>query len=336
MTRFIPEIEKYHLEEEPPELFEPARPGQAGQRTSQAKSMSPEKKRKLLIRIGLAALVLFFLPARQTVTGTGQVVPATTLTVEALTIGELQEVYRNEGDQVRLGDPLARIHNGDYQSELAQSQKEIEVIAKQMEQLGQRRPHLAKMLERNEALHEEKVIAVTELEQTQLDHSQTILELDIKDKKLESLRVKIAFLQEELAHSIVKAPLTGTIVGKIGNKKGKWLSKGTELCQIFDPGGMLLEVPVYEKEVRHVRAGQHTQAKFHAFGGESYRGIVQDIRPVAWERLEKVWVKENVINVMVKTESSPQGLKPGMSADVTILCGRTILGMKLLRKAGLL
>ncbi len=330
--RFIPEIEKYHwndANEDPPELFSQK------QNPSQRPRLSREEKLRRIKMAGLAALILFILPARQTVTGNARVVPATTLTIEALTVGELQEVYRNEGDRVAQGEAIARIHNGDYQSELAQSEKETDVIGKQIEQLSQRRDHLGKMLDRNEALHDEQVIAITELEQTQLDHNQTLLELDIKQKKLEALKVKIAYLREELSHSLVKAPIAGTVVGSLANKKGKWLSKGTELCQVFDPGVMLLELPVYERDVRFVRPGQPASAKFHAFGGRRYRGQVMDIRPVAWEKLEKVWVKENVINVMVRTRDIPEGLKPGMSAGVRIRCGWTILGNKLLRKIGM-
>jgi RND family efflux transporter MFP subunit len=327
-SKFIPEIERYHLKDQPPELFDKNQ----GQ---QQQVMSPQKKRVVLAVVGAILLVVALFPVRLTVRGTARVVPVTTLTIEALTVGELQEVYRGEGDIVEMGDVLARIRNGDYESELAQSLKELEVISKQMEQLQQRRDHLSQMLERNEALHEEKVIAITELEQTQLDHSQTLLELDIKAKKLESLRLRIAFLRDELEHSLVRAPITGTILGNIRNKTGKWLSKGTELCQIFDSSDMLLEVPVYESEVQYVRIGGEVLADFHAFGGKRYTGKVQDIRPVAWEKLEKVWVKENVINVLVKTDGIPGGLKPGMSADVQILGDRTILSRKIARKLGL-
>ncbi len=334
----IPEIEKYHMNsEDPPELFrQQTPPGAAGSSAGPMKRppLDRQEKMRRLRYAAVAAIVLFLFPARATVTGNARVVPAVTLTLEALTIGELQEIYRKEGDRVAPGEAIARIHNGDYQSELDQSLKEVDIIGKQIEQLSQRRDHLGKMLERNASLHEEQVIAITELEQTQLEHNQTVLELEIKQKRLEALKVKIAHLQEELSHSIVRAPIAGILVGGLYNKKGKWLAKGMELCQVFDPHAMLLELPVYERDVRFVRPGQKAAARFHAFGGR-YRGQVTDIRPVAWEKLEKVWVKENVINVMIQMRDIPEGLKPGMSANVAIYAGWTVLGKKLLHKIGI-
>ncbi len=314
------------MKEEPPELCRSPTPASPPRR----KALTP----KQWGGIGIALLLAAVMPMPLHVTGIARVVPSTTLTIEALTVGELKEVHRNEGDFVHKGDVLATIHNGDYESELAQSNKEIEVINKQIQQLAEKRDYLAKALARDKDLHDEKVIAITELEQTELDYNQTVLEFDIKNKKLEGLKVRIAFLQEELAHSQVTAPIDGTILGPIANMRGKWLSKGSEMCQIFDPTSVLLEFPVYENQVRNIAVGQKAHVRFIAFDSQGYDGQVQGMLPVAWEKLEKVWVKENVVNVMIKTETTPSGLKPGMTAKVKILCGRTLFGKWLIHALG--
>ena len=118
--------------------------------------------------------------------------------------------------------------------------------------------------------------------------------------------------------------MNGIVVGKLKEKSASVVERGQTLCQIVDNSKFLLEFPIEEKNIQFAKIGLPAVIRFYAFPDKVSKGTLREIRPIFWEKDEKLIVKENVINVLIDIKSEvPSELKTGMSAYVTINTGKT-------------
>ena len=120
----------------------------------------------------------------------------------------------------------------------------------------------------------------------------------------------------------IHAPISGIVLTKIENKLGTFVRKGDEICQIGNMNNYLLELPINEKYIDRVTVGHNATIRFSAFSHMPVDGTVVKVQHTAWEKLKKVLVKEQVINVYIQPNDLSSPVKPGMTAHVKVHSGR--------------
>jgi len=283
------------------------------------------QKKKLVRIVIIGALVgLFFLVVKidRPVKGVAHVVPSQLLRIEALETGVIDEVLVKSGQQVTKGTLIAKMSNSDLSGELKELRLQRDITRKKLLQLDRRKNYLRLMLNNHKELYHDEIIARSELEKVRLEYTHAQQEYDIYQDELENLRSKLNSVQHALYQMEVDAPITGIILTKIENKLGTFARKGDELCQIANMDGFLLELPINERVIDNVSVGQEATVRFSAFPQLPIHAEVVEIQHTAWEKLKKVLVKENVLNVYIRlTDEQLPPVKPGMTAYVKIHSG---------------
>ncbi len=121
-----------------------------------------------------------------------------------------------------------------------------------------------------------------------------------------------------LASATILAPFDGTVVS-VGAEAGSLVSAGTAIVTMADLTELRVQAAIYETEISQVQVGQDVEITFDAFTGQVFQGKVLEV-PLQGT------VSENLVTYAVPVSlEGAEGinLKPGMTANLTIITGRS-------------
>lgn len=124
---------------------------------------------------------------------------------------------------------------------------------------------------------------------------------------------------------ILFAPIHGKII-EYNAVKGAMVDQATEILTILNPGILVVDAEIYEKDIAKIRIGQQIDVAVPAYPGEKFEGKVSYISDVLNEETRTIQVRAEV-------ENSSYRLKPGMFADVTIFLNHQIRALVLPKEA---
>ncbi len=135
--------------------------------------------------------------------------------------------------------------------------------------------------------------------------------------QVEQNRAQLAGAQVDLDHTVIRAPVDGTVV-KRSMDKGQTVAASFSAPEIFqiaqDLTKMQVDTNVDESDIGRVREGQQANFTVDAYPGTVFPGVVAQIRHAPIN-------VQNVItyDVVVHVDNSDLKLFPGMTASVKIL-----------------
>ncbi|MCK5674002.1 MAG: efflux RND transporter periplasmic adaptor subunit, partial [Spirochaetales bacterium] len=141
--------------------------------------------------------------------------------------------------------------------------------------------------------------ALFNLNSSNLDISQAALLLDIAKKNLENIHIR--------------APFSGVVLS-INVISGDMVSKGTALLVFVDLSKVRLKAEVDEFDIAKVQKGQKVTITSDSLGDEKLGSKVESVSPGA-EVINNI----SIFTVSTVLNNSEGKLKPGMSADLSIL-----------------
>ncbi|MBD3335376.1 MAG: efflux RND transporter periplasmic adaptor subunit, partial [Candidatus Eisenbacteria bacterium] len=239
----------------------------------------------------------------------GVIEPLVVVEVKSKASGEILEVPVETGDWVQKGDLLVLVEQTEVRNNLAQAEADYEVA-----QAGLRRAEAE--LERARRMLEARVITAREFEQAELDAAEARAQLIRAEASLETAR-------ERLEETEVRAPIAGTIIeksveaGQVIASATREVSGGTTLLKMADLHHVQVKTLVDETDVGKIEKGLEAEVRVDAYPQRIFDGRVEKIEPQAQ-------VQQNVtlFPTIISIDNQELLLKPGMSADVTILVAR--------------
>ncbi len=141
--------------------------------------------------------------------------------------------------------------------------------------------------------------ALFNLKSSNLDISQAALLLDIARKNLENIHIRAPFSGVVLSTSVIP---------------GDMVSKGTALLVFVDLSKVRLKAEVDEFDIAKVQKGQKVTITSDSLGDEKLGSKVESVSPGA-EVINNI----SIFTVSTVLNNSEGKLKPGMSADLSIL-----------------
>jgi HlyD family secretion protein len=273
-------------------------------------------------------------------------------TISAEVSGKVMEVRVAEGDSVRKGETLARLSDPALSRQADAARAEVtqaeellaRAVARREEADSKARSDVARAasnLRKAEQDHERArelfrggFLSKAEMEQAdnRLANARedarmaAIGEVTLRaiDREIDSLRARVsaarsssAALAERTAKFRIAAPFPGIVTRKI-LEVGETKQPGAPLFAVADPRDLYLEAPIDESESAKVRAGQNVRLYPDAYLGETFAGVVSEVRPTI--EVSKEVSRANTIEI--QPASPPRPLRLGMSVDVEVLTGR--------------
>lgn len=218
--------------------------------------------------------------AAGTVTAGAEAVPAVKVSLSFPLTGLVKSVEVKAGDSVRAGDVLATLDTTILEARVAEAQANVDSAATRVRYLRRVGPG-----------DEQLNAAIADV-----DRANAIL----------------AQMQATLGQATLTSPIDGTVV-EVDSAAGETVTPGRLVALIADLDSMQIETTdLSERDVASVQVGQSVSVFIEALNGE-FPGKVTEIA-----RTSEVVGGDVVYQVSIALDEQPEGLRWGMSADVTI------------------
>lgn len=204
------------------------------------------------------------------------------VSVVPLSGGILTEMLVTAGQQVLIGDVLAKLEN------------ESELIAR--DRASRTAADATTDAQRLRKLYRSKTITEVELNKGQAALADS--ELALREAEL------------KLARRTVTAPISG-IVGLVPVDKGNYVTPQTELITIDDRSTIIVEFWIPESFANQVSLNQSIDAIALANPGKTYTGTISGIG-------SRIETDSRTLPVQAKLDNSSDNLRPGMSFELLL------------------
>ena len=220
----------------------------------------------------------------------GLVQPMTTIQLSPLEGGVVEEIYIEEGSQVRKGDVILSLSNENLDMQILNSEAELAekenilrntMISMEQQKLSVQQERLQlemdvrryrRAYEQQKALYDEKLIARETFLQAEEDYRLAIDKLELvrnrelqdslyrtaeieqMEESLENMRVNMQMIRRRKDNLDIKAPIDGEL-GLLDAVLGQSIASGTKIGQINDLSSYKIEAQIDEHYIDRVFAG---------------------------------------------------------------------------------
>ena len=249
--------------------------------------------------------------------------------------GEERVLYGEKSLQMQeelIKEGLGSIHQVDEAAEqVAVRRRELE------EARGQRQVILAEDL-----AEIRKDVAITEKEAKEAEAKLQILIAGARKEEIEALEAEVrssetqrAFLQQQLDDTRIVSPASGIVATPsrlLKELNRQLVKKGDLIAKVYALNKVSAQIMISEKEIDGIAVGQKVELRTRAYPSEMFEGIVTSIATSAEgsSGSEQVPLTASLASatgsrtIVVTTEIDNQSslLKPGMTGQAKIFCGR--------------
>ena len=137
-------------------------------------------------------------------------------------------------------------------------------------------------------------------------------DIDLYDARVKQAESQVGLLQNQIYDSAIISPAAGQIT-KINKKAGEMVQSTESVFSFLSFGPFQVKVDIYEEDIIKVKVGDPVDIKLTAFSGQVFQGKVISIDPA-----EKLIDGVVYYEVKIEFSSAPEGIRPGMTADISI------------------
>lgn len=272
----------------------------------------------------------------------GTVMPVTTIYLDAIEGGRVEEKLVEDGAFVKKGQPILRLSNTDLELSLANQETAVFDVLTQMQntknnavqntiqQLNQKAEvenaltEAERVYKLNKYLYDEKAIGLQEFKASENNYTFQVNRKKLNDQTLRQDAVSnkqqigqmgasysrmqnaLALMRRKVGDLVVRAPVDGQLTS-LDAEMGQSKNKGERLGQIDILSGYKVRVDIDEHYLSRVMVGQEGEA---TISGKEYR-----------LRVKKVYSQVNNARFQVDMEfigAAPEGVRRGQTLQIRL------------------
>ncbi len=241
-----------------------------------------------------------------TVAATGTVQPVEQVEVGSQVSGTVYRLHADYNSRVAEGQVLCELEPSGLNARVAQNEAAVARAEAALED-GRRQ------LRRARELSAERLVSQADLETAEV----TVLQ---READLKAARAQLAAVRVDQRNAIIRAPISGVVISR-NIDLGQTVAASLQAPKLFviarDLTQMQVETRIDEADIGSVRPGLPVTFTVDAFPDDQFRGEVSVVR------LEPI-VEQGVVTytTVIRTQNPELKLRPGMTANVTVLVAR--------------
>ena len=219
--------------------------------------------------------------------GNGTVEAKVVVGVSSKITGRIVDIYVDQGDQVKRGQLLAKLENGDFihQEQQAEAGLNRSAASLSVEQanLQKARANLAlaeKNAQRFKTLAEKNLVSKLEAEQYDTTCQVAREEVARSQAAIDAVRMEqranragLGFARSKVTDTLIYAPQDGIIIAR-DLEKGATVSPGMPIFTLADPRTIWVKANVDESQLKGVAVGKKAMITLRSSPGEQFPGQV--------------------------------------------------------------
>jgi HlyD family secretion protein len=252
-----------------------------------------------------------------TVTASGTVNAVTTVLVGTQVSGTIKNIFVDFNSQVSKGQLIARIDPASFDSQVEQARANLLSAKANLEKSEAVLLDSNRVYERNESLYQKNLIARSDLESSETNALSAKAQVSAAKAQIAQANAALTYAETNLKYTRIVSPVDGIVVSRnvdIGQTVAASFQTPTLFNIAQDLTKMQIDTSVSEADIGKVKVLQPVEFSVDAYPDVIFKGSVYEIRnaPV---------IVQNVVtyDVVVKVDNSELKLKPGMTANVSVI-----------------
>jgi HlyD family secretion protein len=256
---------------------------------------------------------------RSTVTATGTMNAVTTVLVGTQASGRIKQINVDFNSRVKKGEVIAEIDPSSFQAQVDQARANLLQARAVVEKDKAALADLRRIRDRNKQLFSQDLIARADRDTSEANSDASAAQLAADTAQVAQMEAALRFAETNLGYTAIVSPVDGVVVSKnvdVGQTVAASFQTPTLFTIAQDLTKMQIDTNIDEADIGKIDVGQNVEFSVDAYTDQIFRGKVSQVRisPI---------IVQNVVtyDVVVKVDNPDLKLKPGMTANVSVVVG---------------
>lgn len=251
------------------------------------------------------------------ITATGNIAAVTTVSVGSQISGTISEIFVDYNSRVRKGQVIARIDPRLLEASVLQNEGNVENARASIEKAKISVTDTERTYRRNLELLRDGFVAQSDVDSALTSYEQAQAQLKSAEAGLKQAIGYLKIAQTNLEYATIRSPVDGIVISRsvdVGQTVAASFQTPTLFSIAQDLTKMQIDTNVDESDIGRAAPGQGVTFTVDAWPDRVFHGKVSQVRNAPMKT-------ENVVtyNVVILVDNHELLLKPGMTANVTIL-----------------
>lgn len=251
------------------------------------------------------------------VSATGTINPVVSVQVGTQVSGMIKSLHADFNSRVKVGDIVAMIDPEPFKARREQAASNLDMarasVARARADLAQRKRELSRV----EVLLPEQFVSQNDADVAITSYQNAEAQLRVAEAQVKQAEAAVNAADLELKYTVIRSPVEGIVVARnieVGQTVASSFATPNLFLIALDLTKMQVDTNVSESDIGGMSEGKEAVFTVDAYPGISFTGIVKQVR------LAPISV-QNVVtyNVVVSVDNADLRLKPGMTANVSIV-----------------
>lgn len=253
----------------------------------------------------------------ETVEASGTINPVKTVNIGSQVSGMISAIYVDYNSEVKKGQLLAQIDPSLFQAQVDKAQGDLNSARANYEKIKAMLIYDKKNYERYKKLYTKRYVAKSDVELAEATYKSDVAQLDAMSAQIAQANATLQNNLTNLKYTKIISPVDGVVVSRdvdVGQTVAASFQTPTLFMVAQDLTKMQIEVNVSEADIGRVQVGQDVDYTLDGYADMTFKGKVSQVR------ISPTTVNNVVTyNVIVEVDNEDEKLKPGMTANVSII-----------------
>lgn len=257
----------------------------------------------------------------ETVDASGVINPVQTVNVGSQVSGMISDIFVDFNSVVKKGQLLAQIDPTTFQAQVDKAQSDLAAARSNAAKVKSVLVYDKENYERYRRLYAKNYVSKSDLDLAEATYKSNSAQLASMNAMINQSAASLKNNQTNLNYTRIISPVDGIVVSRsvdVGQTVAASFNTPTLFMVAKDLKKMQIEVNVSEADIGKVKMGQEVEYTLDGYPDATFRGEVSQVR------ISPTTV-QNVVtyNVIVLVDNPDEKLKPGMSANVSIVTNKS-------------
>lgn len=251
------------------------------------------------------------------VSATGTINPVVSVQVGTQVSGMIKSLHADFNSRVKAGDKVATIDPEPFKARRDQAAGNLEMarsnVARSKADLAQRK----RERDRVQSLVAQEFVSQNDVDVALTNYQSAEAQLRVSEAQVKQAEAVLNAADLELKYTVIRSPVDGVVVARnveVGQTVASSFATPNLFLIALDLTKMQVDTNVSESDIGGITEGKEAAFTVDAYPGVRFEGVIRQVR------LAPINV-QNVVtyNVVVAVDNKDLRLKPGMTANVSII-----------------
>ncbi|WP_455378666.1 efflux RND transporter periplasmic adaptor subunit [Petrachloros mirabilis] len=259
-------------------------------------------------------------PITAVVTATGTVNPVISVQVGSQVSGKIAKLYADFNSVVKKGQVLAQIDPQPFQARVSQARAALKSAKGNLDKAKNMADQRKRERDRMARLRKQAFVSQADLDLAETNYRDAEAHVEVMQAQLDQAQATLSAAELDLGYTTINSPVNGIVVSRnvdVGQTVAASFQTPTLFVIAQDLTRMQVNANVSESDIGGVSEGKHANFRVDAYPKHYFEGTVTQVRnaPISIQ---------NVVtyDVVIEVDNRELKLKPGMTANITIVTAK--------------